>query len=373
MHILRAVGDNDGMRWVALLAVLAGCFESQLRYCENGAICPETLACTERTPTVCGEPDDVAACQTQADRTACTSERTPLGTCTSGVCGPCVPELVECRYPAWTPMQSPTGEVLRSLWVVADNDVYAAGQAVIIHYDGTAWSTLAYPMTGFAINAIWASAAGDIVAVAQDGDVFRWSSGAWTLITPTPKTALRGIWGTAIGDLFVVGVTGTIQRYDGTAWTPMMANTTSTLGAIWGTSAMNLVAAGNSGTIQRYNGSNWQAAPGTPITGVTFRGVWTTGSQIFAVGATTAGLIATQQSAGWNTQMVSTPYLAGVWGSADDDVYAVGDAGMIMHYDGATWAPMTSTTQSSLEAVAGTATNVFAVGAAGTILRYSPP
>lgn len=373
MHIVRALGDNDGMRWVALLAVLAGCFESQLRYCENGAICPETLACTERTPTVCGEPDDVAACQTQADRTACTSERTPLGTCTSGVCGPCAPELVECRYPAWTPMQSPTGEVLRSLWVVADNDVYAAGQGVIIHYDGTAWSTLAYPMTGFAINAIWASTGGEVVAVDQDGAVFRRTGDSWLTITPSPQVPLRGIWGAGTTELFVVGVTGAILRYDGTTWMPMTSNTTSTLSAIWGSSATNLVAAGNAGTIQRYNGSNWQAAPGTPITGVTFRGVWTISSQIFAVGATSAGLIATQQSAGWNTQMVPAAHVASVWGTAGDDVYAVGAAGTIMHYDGLTWSQMTSPTQSALEAVQGTATNVFAVGAAGTILRYSPP
>jgi hypothetical protein len=365
------------MRWIALVglvAPLAGCFESQLRYCENGVICPETLVCTERTPTVCGEPDQVAACKTMPDRTACSVETQPVGTCDSGVCSPCIADYVECRYPEWKPMQSPTGELLSCLWAVADNDVYAAGQATIIHYDGTRWSTMPYPATGFAIEAIWASADGTVIAVTQDGDVFRWDGSSWSSITPSPKVALRGIWGSRIDAVFVAGVTGAILRYDGTTWTPMTSNTTVVLNAIWGSSETNLVSAGSSGVIQRYTGSNWQAAPNAPIAGVTFRGVWTSASQIFAVGAATAGVIYTQQAAGWNASPASpATSLASVWGRTADDVYAVGDAGTIMHYDGVTWSPMISTTSSALEAVAGTDNNVFVVGAGGMILRYSPP
>jgi hypothetical protein len=61
-----------------------------------------------------------------------------------------------------------------------------------------------------------------------------------------------------------------------------------------------------------------------------------------------------------------------VWGRADDDVYAVGTGGTIVHYDGVTWTPMPSSTVNDLEAVAGTDANVFAVGGGGTILRISP-
>src|SRR6185503_5278347 len=67
--MFRAVGDNDVMRWAAALAGVAlcmlgsGCFESKLRECANGGICPESLACTEETPVECGEPADVEACR----------------------------------------------------------------------------------------------------------------------------------------------------------------------------------------------------------------------------------------------------------------------------------------------------------------------
>jgi hypothetical protein len=365
------------MRWIGIAALLVstlgGCFESQLRYCENGAICPETLACTERTPTVCGEPEDVAACKTMPDRTGCSTGPTAIGTCASGACTMCVPEYVECRYPEWKRMQSPTSNVLQCLWVVSDSDVYAAGQSSVLHYDGTSWVAMPYPATGFAITAIWASAAGDVVAVTQDGDIFRWTTDSWSSITPATKLPLRGIWGSGLDTLFAVGVTGSILRYDGSTWTPVTSNTSVTLNAVWGSSDTNLVAAGSSGVIQRYTGANWQAAANTPITGVTFRGVWTSASQIFAVGAATAGVIYTQQAAGWNAEPVSVPSMTGVWGRAADDVYAVGEAGTIRHFDGATWSAMTSTTTSTLGAIGGTETNVFAVGADGTILRYSPP
>src|SRR5262245_40226563 len=120
------------MRWIAVLAgtvALAGCFESQLRYCENGTICPESLVCTERTEKSCGTESEVAACRGIADRTACTSTARPIGTCESGVCSECTPEKVECRFPEWKPMASPTSQALAATWAVADNDVYAAGAA----------------------------------------------------------------------------------------------------------------------------------------------------------------------------------------------------------------------------------------------------
>jgi hypothetical protein len=368
-----------GMRWiaaVATVALLAGCFESQLRYCENGAICPETLACTERTPTVCGEPDQVEACKTMPDRTACSAETQALGTCASGVCGPCVPEYVECRYAEWKPMQSPTDAQLRSLWVVADNNVYAAGAGgTVIHYDGTAWSTvMPQPPTTDVLVGIWARESGELLVVGANGDVHHFAADTWTKVSPTPLAPLFGIWGTDANDAYVVGDSGNIFSWTGAAWAPMTSNTALPLRSVWGTSTSNIVAVGSGGVIQRYNGSNWGAAPSTPLTGLTLRGVWTSDTKIIAVGnqSTMGGIIATKEAAAWNTQLVSTMYLSSVWGRADDDVYAVGTSGTIMHYDGSTWTAMASGAMSDLEAVGGTQANTFAVGAAGTILRLSP-
>jgi len=75
--------------------------------------------------------------------------------------------------------------------------------------------------------------------------------------------------------------------------------------------------------------------------------------------------------------------LTAVWGTAANDVYAVGYGGIILHYDGTNWSGMTSGTTATLTAIWGTSsTNVFAVGYdyaiagglgtyTGKILRYN--
>ena len=80
-----------------------------------------------------------------------------------------------------------------------------------------------------------------------------------------------------------------------------------------------------------------------------------------------------QEGTTFTSQQLVTGYLADVWGTADDNVYAVGEGGAIVHFDGTAWSKLTSPIVTTLNAVAGTSTNVFAVGDAGTILRYSPP
>jgi len=74
----------------------------------------------------------------------------------------------------------------------------------------------------------------------------------------------------------------------------------------------------------------------------------------------------------WRPMVIdSMPRLIGVWGTSATDVFAVGDAGTIVRYDGVAWKPMTSGTTGFLTRVWGSsATNVFAVGEAGTILHY---
>jgi hypothetical protein len=66
-----------------------------------------------------------------------------------------------------------------------------------------------------------------------------------------------------------------------------------------------------------------------------------------------------------------TNNLKSVWGSASNDVFAVGSNGVILHYDGATWTKMGTATTANLEAISGSAANnIVAAGITGTFLRY---
>jgi hypothetical protein len=77
---------------------------------------------------------------------------------------------------------------------------------------------------------------------------------------------------------------------------------------------------------------------------------------------------------GWTTMVEGPFYLLSVWGSSVENVIAVGVAnggrGLILRYDGTSWAEMESGTQRSLSDVWGTSEHdVFAVGPAG-IFHY---
>ncbi|MFC1924439.1 hypothetical protein ACFLT3_00615 [Chloroflexota bacterium] len=67
----------------------------------------------------------------------------------------------------------------------------------------------------------------------------------------------------------------------------------------------------------------------------------------------------------------TTRDLHSIWGSSSTDVFAVGDWGAILHYDGSSWSEMSSGTTEDLWAVWGSSSSdVFAVGESGTILHY---
>ncbi|MBK6535930.1 MAG: hypothetical protein IPF99_42285 [Deltaproteobacteria bacterium] len=70
------------------------------------------------------------------------------------------------------------------------------------------------------------------------------------------------------------------------------------------------------------------------------------------------------------TGSLSTLY--GVWGAAPNDVWAVGEGGTILHWDGARWSSIPSNTTATLRSVWGaSAGDVWAVGDNGTAVHYT--
>jgi hypothetical protein len=83
--------------------------------------------------------------------------------------------------------------------------------------------------------------------------------------------------------------------------------------------------------------------------------------------------VAAVPAGGWVVMNSGTlEQLSAVWGTSATNVFAVGDFGTILHYDGGRWSAMNSGTTNWLHGVWGTsASNVFAVGEGGTILHYN--
>ncbi|KPA14027.1 protein containing DUF1566 [Candidatus Magnetomorum sp. HK-1] len=63
-------------------------------------------------------------------------------------------------------------------------------------------------------------------------------------------------------------------------------------------------------------------------------------------------------------------HLFSIWGRSENDIFAAGEKGQILHYDGTSWQSMESGTQNNLNAIWGDDKQVFIVGDEGTLLSY---
>ena len=150
------------------------------------------------------------------------------------------------------------------------------------------------------------------------------------------------------GQVFVVGDEGMVLRYTGVAdvnghlWQHMEVPTQLPLHGLWGLSADNLYAVGWMGCLLHYDGHAWQLLRGGVID-------------------TQGGRFAACEE--------NTPLFA-IAGNSQGQAWAVGDDGIILHFDGNQWQRESSQTQVNLRAVTcGPDNIVYAAGGEGTVLR----
>jgi len=90
------------------------------------------------------------------------------------------------------------------------------------------------------------------------------------------------------------------------------------------------------------------------------------------VESTIASATFTRLPAGWSPMTSGVPdRLYGVWGTSSSNMYAVGNLGTLLHYDGNAWTPMVSRTAATLRCAWGPgAGDVYAGGLAGALVHY---
>jgi hypothetical protein len=187
-------------------------------------------------------------------------------------------------------------------------------------------------------------------------------------------TALFGLSAT---DVWAIANAGRIVHFDASrTWNEVVAGADASSGApgglangIWQVGTNALWITGLYSQIYLYDGGALVPIPntGVPPSDGLF-GVWGSASnELWAVGRN--GAILHRDGTGW-TRVASptTNTLRAVSGSAADDVWVVGDAGTILHWNGVAWTAALSNTNADLLAVWATAAYVVAVGAKGTIM-----
>ncbi len=132
----------------------------------------------------------------------------------------------------------------------------------------------------------------------------------------------------------------------------------------------NHYAVGGYGLVVRFAPSKPPEQIAVP-TSVALNAIWGSGAKdIYVVGD--QGMILHYDGATWLPTPFGADHLRGVWGSGPTDIHAVGDNGTTLHFDGKNWFKNPSTQTFGLWAVHGSSpTRAFAVGVNETILAYN--
>ena len=67
--------------------------------------------------------------------------------------------------------------------------------------------------------------------------------------------------------------------------------------------------------------------------------------------------------------MIGTKAIFQLWGSSANDIWAVGQSGTALHFDGSAWSPKKTGANEGLTGVWGTGSQVWVVGQRGAILH----
>jgi hypothetical protein len=163
---------------------------------------------------------------------------------------------------------------------------------------------------GGAILDLWGTR-DSLFAVRAEG-VYRSSpDGAptWDLVGPGEVVPGTALWASSTRDIWVVGGgTDSFMHWDGSRWSRITPSINGTV-EIWGSSATDVFAVGKSGIIH-FDGASWSVQP-TP----------------------------------------GRPSLLAVWGVGPDEVYAAGEGGRLLRYDGRQWTAIDSGTDERLTGV----------------------
>jgi hypothetical protein len=281
-------------------------------------------------------------------------------------------DTVVAEVSLWTKYKVDSASTLRGVYA-SDTSVYVVGSRgqAWVGSATEAWApyTLPVELTGVDINALWGSGSGDTLqlAVAADhGLVGTLNAGVWTVATLGTGANLA-LDGTALTNLFVAGDNG-IQRFDGTRWT-LESETAVTMNAVYVYDG-GAFAAGNEGFVtQRAGDGTWaesetnKAANFFGLNGVGAYDVWVAGDQ---------GVVLHWDGTTW-AQVASgtTETLNAIYTAPAGRMVAVGNDGVTLAYDGTSWSPLYNETNQNLYAVHGVSgANVWTVGNGGLTMQY---
>ncbi len=318
-----------------------------------------------------------------------------------------------------------------AVWSSGPDDIWVGGFGDLAHWDGRTWSTWidALPVPGL-VQALAGTASDDVYLIVSEridvegtqleiGHLLQYDGVSWTVLGDLP--GVHDVWAGSREAVYLAGEAGSTFRYRGSLWRPEIhldldaghipAGFVMVGDDVY--AAINFSAFNVTGDVHHYDAASGAWQPPVNVSGDALSGLFGDDGGIYAVGA--GGLYRMDGPDSWareEVSAVSEPVLdAGwadgtgarfvvgsrlardlgggwvetalpsslcgeglmhaVWGSSASDVFAVGDCGGIVHFDGSKWDEMDSTTRAHLRGVWGRGPDdVYAVGDESAVLHW---
>lgn len=235
----------------------------------------------------------------------------------------------------WQAVQHPTGNPFNSLAVDLDGTVWAVG----IDSQVARWPAIGAPEWGTLSDTtnLWSVAAAPdgVWVVGGGGYISKHTAQGWQRSDGSDVVAdFYAVHGTSASEVYVVG-DNVVMRFDGTSWSREQAGS-HPFRAVFAGAASVWAAAADGVVYRRQAGSwvNWHSVGGR------LAGIWAAADDsAWVVGQENDGssLMTLVDRNGSNRVPVPGKGLLAIAGTSANDVWAVGEEGLVLHYDGASW------------------------------------
>lgn len=192
---------------------------------------------------------------------------------------------------------------------------------------------------------------------------------AWQVMTSPTKKQLWAIAEGRDGSCYACGEAGTVLQLRNEVWQQLPAPTDLNLHCIWD-SGNGLYVGGQLGRIYRYDGEQWSLHYDLHLD-LTILGMWgSSPTSIYAVGD--EGLVLHFNGLSWQRMPSGTKSaLYNLWAWDDQRMLAPGDFGLVLRYNGTDWADFNIGSENFLYDIWGNSLdNIYAVGLSGTLAHF---
>ena len=259
------------------------------------------------------------------------------------------------------------------LWdcqIISENDIWIVGVFYELdslgnvesqphnaaHWDGTRWTAIRVQfhticgqsdLTPYPASSALAFGTGDIWIAIDGSQVARWIGSEQQSATCLPFSfSIRKLWGPQQTSIYAVGDAGSIAYYNGTAWQKVESGTSVDVQDVWGGTNRNvgtnvaMFAASNEYTagekkLLRVNSSGVLDEFPWPMQDRRLHSVWfSANSPLYVCG----GGIFVWKGLAWK-EITEVPliFTNRIRGNAENDIFVVGDFGLVAHGNGSTW------------------------------------